>query len=91
MGSANVHHIEYTPRYIASFKKLPKEIKQKTLQKEKIFLANPFDVRLKTHKLHGVLYDHLSFSIDYHYRVMFRFLGAHNVLFFDIGTHNLYH
>ena len=90
MSSANMHRIEYTPRYIASFKKLPKEIKQKTLRKEKLFLVNPFDARLKTHKLHGVLSDHLSFLIDYRYRVMFRFIDAHSALFFDVGTHQLY-
>ena len=43
------------PKFIRQFKKLPPEIKKSAIAKEKIFRQNPFDPRLKTHKLQGEL------------------------------------
>lgn len=41
------------PRFDKSYKKLPKRIKNKAKEKERIFRENPFDPRLGTHKLSG--------------------------------------
>ena len=38
-----------------------------------LFIADPFDPRLKTHKLSGRLKDLWSFSIDYDLRVVLYF------------------
>jgi mRNA-degrading endonuclease YafQ of YafQ-DinJ toxin-antitoxin module len=53
-----------------------------------IFENSPFDPRLKTHKLSGVLDDLWSFSVDYDVRVIFSFMETNRVLFIDIGTHD---
>jgi len=45
---------------------------------------------LKTHKLSGKLQEYWSFSIDYHLRIMFRFVDKQTVEFIDIGTHEIY-
>ena len=45
--------INVTPRFIKSYKKLHKEIQEKAKVKEAVFRKNPFDKRLKTHKLSG--------------------------------------
>lgn len=52
-----------------------------------IFQNNPFDQRLKTHKLSGRLKDLWSFTIEYDLRVVFSFLEGDRALFVDIGTH----
>ena len=52
-----------------------------------IFQNNPFDQRLRTHKLSGRLKDLWSFTIEYDLRVVFSFLEGERVLFVDIGTH----
>lgn len=52
-----------------------------------IFQDNPFDPKLRTHRLSGPLKGLWSFSIDYDVRVVFSFLKAEQVLFVDIGTH----
>jgi len=54
-----------------------------------MFRNNPFDTRLKTHKLHGKLKDLWSFSIDERYRVLFEFDGD-DVIFLDVGDHDMY-
>ena len=58
------------------------------MAKEKIFVANPFDPRLATHKLHGKDKDHWSYSIDRKYRIKFLFLDNDDILYLTIGTHN---
>jgi len=59
-------------------------------KRQKIFRIDPFDPRLKTHKLTGKLNDFWSFSITQKYRIMFKFLGNKEVLFLKAGTHNIY-
>jgi len=52
------------------------------------FIKNPFDHRLKTHKLQGKLKDLWSFSIDYDLRVIFYFTEDDKSVFVDIGKHD---
>jgi toxin HigB-1 len=67
------------------------EVESNFLEKFKesieIFKVNPFDSRLKTHKLSGNLKELYSFSLDYNYRVIFSFFESDRVIFEDIGTH----
>lgn len=84
--------IYLTSYFKKSFKRLPKQVKQKTEEKENIFRDNPFSSILNTHKLHGKYKKYLFFSIDNSYRVMFKFLNLNKtkVAFIDIGTHKIY-
>ncbi len=59
-------------------------------EKEDCFRKNPFDPKLKTHKLGGKLKEFWSFSIAYKYRIVFEFTGADKITFHDIGTHDVY-
>lgn len=52
-----------------------------------IFQNDPFDPRLRTHKLSGQLKDLWSFSVEYNWRVIFAFVGDKRALFVDIGAH----
>lgn len=78
------------PKFIRQFKKLPPEIKKSAAQKEKFFRQNPFDPRLKTHKLQGELEGFWSFSVTYSYRIIFDFEGDETVRFYMIGNHDIY-
>jgi mRNA-degrading endonuclease YafQ of YafQ-DinJ toxin-antitoxin module len=53
-----------------------------------IFRNDPFDQRLRTHKLSGRLKELWSFSIGYDLRIVFSFLEGDRALFVDIGTHD---
>ncbi len=67
--------ISVTPRFRKSYKKLPGEIKEKKAKvKESLFRKNPFDKRLKTHKLLGKEKESWVFWVDYSYRIKFIFL-----------------
>jgi len=56
-------------------------------EKLEIFRNNPFDQRLRTHKLSRRLKDLWSFSVEYDLRIVFAFLKGDQALFVDIGTH----
>ena len=74
------------------FRKFPPEIKDKLCKKIKIFEKDPFDPRLKTHRLQGKLYGYFAFSIDYSYRVIFRPSDEEKNYFeiINVGQHSMY-
>ncbi|MBI2042107.1 MAG: type II toxin-antitoxin system mRNA interferase toxin, RelE/StbE family [Candidatus Nealsonbacteria bacterium] len=82
--------IFYSPEFKRKYKRLPLEIQRKAEEKEIIFRNDPFDSRLKTHKLHGRLGDFLAFSIDERCRIIFTFLEKDKVKFYAIGGHEIY-
>lgn len=45
--------IVYSSKFIREYKKLPSLVKDQAEQKEKLFREDPFDPRLRTHKLKG--------------------------------------
>jgi mRNA-degrading endonuclease YafQ of YafQ-DinJ toxin-antitoxin module len=85
-----IKEIKVSPLFEKHYKKIPKRIKEKSEEKEKIFRENPFDSQLKTHKLSGREKQTWAFWIDYIYRIKFIFLSDEEVLFLDIGTHKIY-
>ncbi len=82
--------IYYSSKFAKEYKRLPKKVKIAAEKREKIFRINPFDPRLKTHRLSGKLKEYYSFSIDYHYRIIFEFVGKDTVWFHSVGTHKIY-
>lgn len=65
-----------------------KELEGRFWKKVEIFLKDPFDRSLKTHKLSGKLEDLWSFRIEYDVRVIFYFAEGDKVVFVDIGKHD---
>lgn len=82
--------IDYSPEFKRLFKKLPRELKLKAFEKEKIFRKNCFDSSLKTHKLSGRLTGQLAFWIDYRNRIIFSQIGPNLIRFHSIGNHDIY-
>ncbi len=82
--------IYHSAQFAKFYKKLPKTIKLRAEVKEEIFRKNVFDPRLKTHKLKGQLADYYSFSISYHYRIVFHFEDENTVILDLVGTHEVY-
>ena len=53
-----------------------------------LFLENPYEQQLRTHKLTGKLKGLWAFSVAYDCRVIFRFTDNSTVLLIDIGKHD---
>ncbi len=79
-----------TSRFRKSYRKLPLSIKKKAERREKIFVFSPFEPSLKTHKLKGELKNYWAYSVDDDYRILFKFTNGDRVIYFDIGTHEIY-
>jgi len=82
--------IIYTAEFIRLFKKLPRDVKKEAVKKEALFKKNPFDSRLKIHKLSGKLKDFSAFSISFSYRIICEFGKNKSVYFHTIGKHSIY-
>lgn len=54
----------------------------------KLFCSDPFDKKLRTHKLSGKLSQLWSFSVEYDLRIVFYFVDDKHAVLVDIGTHN---
>jgi mRNA-degrading endonuclease YafQ of YafQ-DinJ toxin-antitoxin module len=83
--------IFFSPSFKRAFKKRVagrKDLEEKFWRQTGIFTNNPFDSRLRTHKLSGKLKELWNFSLEYDLRVVFYFLPQNRVMFEDIGTHD---
>ncbi|MEK7611643.1 MAG: type II toxin-antitoxin system mRNA interferase toxin, RelE/StbE family [Patescibacteria group bacterium] len=65
--------------------------KEAIKNKIELFVKDPFNPQLKTHKLTGKLAGFWSFSVSFHLRVLFEFIDPGTAGFVDIGTHEIYH
>ena len=63
-------------------------LKRQFREKMALFLKEPFDSQLRTHKLSGKLKGTWTFSINDDYRVLFEFIDDDKVLLIDFGTHD---
>ena len=82
-------------RWEESFTKKVKKIinsdpsfKSKIIERLKLFADNQFDPTLKTHKLHGKLKNYWAFSVDYDYRILFRYNEDSSISLINIGDHD---
>ncbi len=82
--------ISYAPKFVRQYKKLTWEMQELVAKRENIFRKDPFDPRLKTHKLSGALDGFYAFSITYSHRVIFKFIDPVNIHFHQVGDHDIY-
>lgn len=82
--------IHLTSDFQKSFRRLPKGIQCLAERKDQYFRLDAFDLRLSTHKLKGDLAGYWAYSVNYQYRILFAFLGNNEVIYYDIGTHQIY-
>ena len=82
--------VHTTSDFNKSFRRLSPNLAKLAVTRDSWFRANPFDARLKTHKLKGELKGYFAYSVNYEYRVLFRFIHAREVIYYDIGTHRIY-
>lgn len=83
-------NLYYSDKFAKAYKKLPNKIKDLAEEREEIFRQDPFDSKLKTHKLKGRLKTFYSFSVNYSYRIVFHFKSENEIIFDVIGTHEVY-
>ena len=78
--------VHVTPDFEKAYLRLPKHIQNLATRSRK----DAFDPRLRTHKLKGELSAYWAYSVNREYRVLFRFVGSSETLYYDVGTHEIY-
>lgn len=82
--------IYYSSKFYREYQRLSPRIKLTAEEKELIFRQNPFDIRLKAHRLTGALKGYWAFSINRKIRLIFEFKTPKTVWFHSIGPHDIY-
>ena len=82
--------IVYKPSFIRHLKKLPKALQEEAKEKINLFHIDPNHLFLKAHKLKGRLSGRWSFSVNYQYRIVFRYESKDRIVLLTIGDHNVY-
>ena len=85
-----VLRVSYSTHFKRAYKKFPEDLKPQVRERERLFRADCFDARLKTHKLAGKLDGFWTFSITQKYRILFAFEAEGAVTLLDIDDHGLY-
>jgi len=82
--------ISSSSRFKRSFKKLPRHLQDDFESKIKIFIQDPFNPLLRTHKLSGNLDEHYSFYLRDGFRVLFIFESKDVAILVNLGSHDDY-
>ena len=82
--------IKYSSKFQKQLRKLPKNIVEIAVEKEKIFKMNPLHPSLRLHELHGGFRGYWSISITGSYRIIFNRQKNGDILFNSIGRHDIY-
>jgi len=83
-------HINQSPHFKRSYKKLPSDIRNDFDGKIALFMENPRHPFLRTHKLKGRLEECFSFYLKHGNRVFFEFTSGDVVNLLDVGPHDMY-
>lgn len=82
-------NIFYKPTFIRKYNKLNQLLKNEVKEKINEFRNLKNHQALKVHKLHGVLSDKYSFSVNFQLRIIFQYQkNRKNVDMLHIGNHD---
>ena len=82
--------VKYKPAFLHRYKKLPKDLQQEIKEKIDLFLTDPNHSYLKAHKLKGKLRGRWSFSVNYEYRIVFKWVNKKEAVLLMVGNHDVY-
>lgn len=91
-----MYQLAWHTSFVRAFKKITKnnaELKQYIIDALEILQENPYNPKLKTHKLNGKLKDYLASVVNYDCRIVFTFTNHPDndekiIALIDIGTHD---
>lgn len=82
--------VAFTPSFLNQLSKLESDLREEVISKIELFKDKKNHKQLKTHKLKGRLAGRFSFSVDYKYRIVFKYFSKDEVILLSVGDHNIY-
>lgn len=85
-------HVHFKPAFVRLYNKLSVDLQEEVRDKIDLFKDPRNHKKLRVHKLHGVLKDTYSFSVNYNYRIVFVFENHKktSAVLLVVGTHEIY-
>lgn len=83
--------VTFSPSFLGSLRTLARPLQEEALEKIDLFSDIKNHQMLKVHKLKGRLRGCYSFSVNYHIRIVFEFVGKpRRAYLLAIGDHDIY-
>ena len=82
--------ISFKPTFVRQMNKLEKDLADEVFEKIELFKNDKNHNSLKVHKLHGKMLGRFSFSVNYKYRIVFKYEQKNQAVLLDIGDHDMY-
>jgi len=82
--------VRYKPSFLRQYKKLEPALQDDVYEKIELFKNPKNHTKLHVHKLKGILAGRFSFSVNYQYRIVYKYLDKKTVVFLVIGDHDIY-
>ena len=82
--------ISFKATFVKRMNKIEKELVDEVFEKVELFKNEKNHKVLKVHKLHGKFSGCYGFSVNYKTRIVFEYETKNEVVFLDIGDHDLY-
>ena len=82
--------IFFLPKFIKQFNTLENFLQDEVLEKIELFKDIKSHKQLKVHKLHGNLKEQWSFSVNYKFCIVFRYISKKEVVLLAVGDHEIY-
>ena len=82
--------VYYKPSFVKQYAGLEPELQEEVKDKIRLFKDKKNHRQLKVHKLKGHLEGCYSFSVNYRYRIVFRYLSQNEAALLAIGDHDVY-
>jgi len=80
----------YAPTFLKQASDFEALLQEEVSEKISLFRDKNNHKSLKVHKLHGVLKDRYSFSVNYKIRIVFRYLSKNEAILLAVGDHGMY-
>ena len=85
-----MYKIGYKPKFIRQYKKLPKDLQDEVKEKIELLGKDPKHSFLKTHKLNGELKNYWASSVNFAFRLVFKFKDKKEIVLYGVGDHDVY-
>lgn len=82
--------VSYSTEFFRKLKNLPEDLQEEVFEKIDLFKNKKNHQVLKVHKLKGKLQSRFSFSVDYKFRIIFKYISNKEAFLLTIGDHSIY-
>ncbi|HEY4510764.1 MAG TPA: type II toxin-antitoxin system RelE/ParE family toxin [Candidatus Paceibacterota bacterium] len=81
-----------TPQFVRMFDKLEHGLQEEAVERIETFKDTSSHRALRVHKLHGKHKNYYAFSVNYRYRIVFKYSSAEKTeaILLAVGDHDLY-